>query len=976
MEAGDSAPLAGAEIHGFQTVADLRIEKLMEDASTRWLRPNEVYAILSNYMLFKIQPQPTENPKSITLVLRIQKLYVVNIGGMMGHPTIPSARMGYHLECLDGTGGTILLFDRKMLRNFRKDGHNWKKKKDGKTVQEAHEKLKENAFQKPPTPVECTDDLSLTNRMHHGSPSTPMNSSGSAHSELSGSGVMSEEINSREDRAINTDVPGIITKEKKGQTYVVGPQTVGSGVSLADNCNELWNHELSLHEINTLDWEDLVEPPTSTVSVLCREGDAPSSVQQMPDGLRNSVNNLSFLPSHDVVEGLPSSGHPTDITNDNGIDGVNRGGYFQAAKDQENPSPQFKTMNPTAQVADFKLDFVHSSASPDIFTGDAFLTQNSFGRWNSMNDDSLGLVAEQLEGVNSSGNKSNAFTIMGQSSTTEKVFSISDISPGWAYSTEETKVLVVGHFNEPYKHPMTSNIYCVFGEMHAAAEMIQAGVYRCTAMPHPPGSVNFFMSLDGYTPISQVLSFDYRSVPSIKLNGGVTSSEDDNNNVKWKEFQVQTRLAHLLFSTTNNIFIQSSRTQSKSLKEAKRYASVTSPLMEKNWMNLLRLSSNSEAFHVPATRDLFELVLKNKLQEWLLEKIAEGCKTPAHDSQGQGVIHLCAILDYAWAASLFSLSGMSLDFRDSSGWTALHWAAYFGREKMVAALLSAGANPSLVTDPTPEFPGGCIAADLASNQGYEGLAAYLAEKGLTAHFQAMSLSGNISAPLLPSSTNQLSSENIYPENLTEQELCLRESLAAYRNAADAADRIQAAFRERALKQQTKAVQLVKPEIEAARIVAALKIQHAFRNYSRRRMMKAAARIQSHFRTWKTRRHFLNMRKHAIKIQAAFRGHQVRKQYRKIIWSVGVLEKAILRWRLKRKGLRGVQVESKEAMKVDMEEEGTGEEDFFRISREQAEERVQRSVIRVQAMFRSHRAQQEYRRMKLAHEQANVVLLKE
>lgn len=39
-------------------------------------------------------------------------------------------------------GGTVVLYDRKVVRNFRKDGHNWKKKKDGKTVQEAHEKLK------------------------------------------------------------------------------------------------------------------------------------------------------------------------------------------------------------------------------------------------------------------------------------------------------------------------------------------------------------------------------------------------------------------------------------------------------------------------------------------------------------------------------------------------------------------------------------------------------------------------------------------------------------------------------------------------------------------------------------------------------------------------------------------------------------------------------------------------------------------
>jgi hypothetical protein len=39
-------------------------------------------------------------------------------------------------------GGSLFLFDRKILRYFRKDGHNWRKKKDGKTIKEAHEKLK------------------------------------------------------------------------------------------------------------------------------------------------------------------------------------------------------------------------------------------------------------------------------------------------------------------------------------------------------------------------------------------------------------------------------------------------------------------------------------------------------------------------------------------------------------------------------------------------------------------------------------------------------------------------------------------------------------------------------------------------------------------------------------------------------------------------------------------------------------------
>jgi len=40
------------------------------------------------------------------------------------------------------TGGTLFLFHRKQVRFFRKDGHNWRKKPDGKTVRETHEKLK------------------------------------------------------------------------------------------------------------------------------------------------------------------------------------------------------------------------------------------------------------------------------------------------------------------------------------------------------------------------------------------------------------------------------------------------------------------------------------------------------------------------------------------------------------------------------------------------------------------------------------------------------------------------------------------------------------------------------------------------------------------------------------------------------------------------------------------------------------------
>ena len=180
---------------------------------------------------------------------------------------------------------------------------------------------------------------------------------------------------------------------------------------------------------------------------------------------------------------------------------------------------------------------------------------------------------------------------------------------------------------------------------------------------------------------------------------------------------------------------------------------------------------------------------------------------------------------------------------------------------MVATLLSAGAKPNLITDPTPQNPGGRTAADLAYMKGYDGLAAYLSEKALVEQFNDMSLAGNISGSLETSTTDPANAENV-----TEDQLYMKDTLAAYRTTAQAAARIQAAFREHSLKLQAKAVELSCPEDEARKIVAAMKIQHAFRNFETRKMMKAVARIQYTFRTWKIRKEFLNMRRLTIKIQ--------------------------------------------------------------------------------------------------------------
>ncbi|TYJ15504.1 hypothetical protein E1A91_A10G188100v1 [Gossypium mustelinum] len=895
-------------IHWKFLLIDLDVRTMMEEAKSRWLRPNEIHAILSNYKYFPIHVKPVNLPQS----------------------------------------GTIVLFDRKMLRNFRKDGHNWKKKKDGKTVKEAHEHLKvgneerihvyyAHGLDNPTFVRRCywLLDKTLENivLVHYretkeGSPATPVNSNSCLTTDQSTPLLVMEDFDSGAANAYYED--------------------------LSDSIKA--NHEMTLHEINTLEWDELLVTNDSNDSAVS-SGDMNACFdqwnQKTVNGLSNDGGPISAYNSSPDISLLDNLVDPVAQSNNAYLN--TRGGVCYQTPGTE--------VNSTMQREDSSA--IGMGKPLDLLINNGLESQDSFGKWINctVTESPCSMGDPVLESSSSSGQDS--FT------SPEEIFSITEVSPAWAYSTEKTKILVTGVFHQAYQHLAKSNLFCVCGDVCYPAETIQVGVYRCLLSQHAPGLVKLYMSLDGHKPISQVLNFEYRAP---LLHDPVVPLEDKS---RWEEFRLQMRLAYLLFSTSKSLNILSGKVSPNSLKEAKKFAQKTSNISN-SWTYLIQSIEENRASFTQAKDSLFEIALKNRLKDWLLERIIYGSKTTEYDAQGQGVIHLCAILGYTWAIYLFSWSGLSLDFRDKHGWTALHWAAYYGRymlfaivniyfsrEKMVAVLLSAGAKPNLVMDPTTQNPSGCTAADLASLNGYDGLAAYLSEEALVAQFNDMALAGNASGSL---QTSRIEATNLV--NLNEDELYLRETLAAYRTAADAAARINTAFRAHSFKVRAKAVESYNAEDEARSIIAAMKIQHAFRNYEAKRKMAAAARIQYRFRTWKMHKDFLNMRRQAIKIQAAFLGFQARRQYRKIVWSVGVLEKAILRWRLRRKGFRGLQITTDEAVE-EQRQETYIEEAYYISSRKQAEERVEKAVIRVQSMFRSKKAQQEYRRMKLAHDLATL-----
>jgi len=90
---------------------------------------------------------------------------------------------------------------------------------------------------------------------------------------------------------------------------------------------------------------------------------------------------------------------------------------------------------------------------------------------------------------------------------------------------------------------------------------------------------------------------------------------------------------------------------------------------------------------------------------------------------------------------------------------------------------------------------------------------------------------------------------------------------------------------------------------------------------------------------------------------------VRKNYRKIIWSVGIVEKIILRWRRKGSGLRGFKSEAlTEGSSMQVASPKEDDYDFLKEGRKQKEERLQKALARVKSMVQYPEARDQYRRL--------------
>ncbi|KAJ4814750.1 calmodulin-binding transcription activator [Rhynchospora pubera] len=902
------------------------INELRKEAHARWLKPAEVFFILQNYEKYQITSEAPQKPPS----------------------------------------GSLFLFNRRVLRFFRKDGHSWRRKKDGRTVGEAHERLKVGNVEALNCYYAHGDQNPYFQRriywmlnpayehivlVHYREVSEGRYISlQAANFSARPSAVNSSKSQSTSNS--NASNPSYSSSYVEEVSSVQNANTRDNAQPEFSNALRQLEVQLSLEDVDDYIYLEENFPSSTTTNAnfhnfVGENAVDESLVQGLQLGLETSASpswkdmfelNAPAGINMDTTSNLldkstiPSSSQFTEAS----IDG------WQNTSNVHNPSDEAELRRRLSATRRFLLgsdsiDSPSQNSDKTLTENHALLRKFSSNEW--MQDLALNIEEGKKDNISSPSWFDDSQFLdphhavdMGSSGLTlaqRQLFSIREISPEWAFSSESAKVIITGCF---LCNPSDQPLAVMFGDIEVPVDIIQEGVLRCYTPPKlGPGKVTLCITSWNRESCSEVRDFEIRENQMPSATPRIAPPVANNTRTN-EELPLLLKFAQLLLGKTN--------------PDESLYGGVDL---------------------------IIEELLKEKLQGWLEMKMRlrddeAGCVLT---KQEQGVIHWVSGLGYKWALSPILEAGVGINFRDSKGWTALHWAAYFGREKMVAALLAKGASATVVTDPTPQDPLGKTPGFLASLQGHIGLAAYLSEVALTTHLSSLTIEeteiSKGSAELeAERAVENIAQKTIQLRGATEDELSLKDSLAAVRNASQAAARIQAAFRAFSFRKRHQ--NSIREVGEYGMTQEDLnEISNASRMHvpygSKHDREKAALSIQKKYRGWKGRKNFLTVRQHVVKLQALVRGHQARKKYREFIWTVSMVEKAVIRWRRKGAGLRGFRPDPIEPPQLEPVVEDEEEEDIAKVFRKQkVDNALEEAVSRVLSMVETPDARQQYRRM--------------
>lgn len=232
------------------------------------------------------------------------------------------------------------------------------------------------------------------------------------------------------------------------------------------------------------------------------------------------------------------------------------------------------------------------------------------------------------------------------------------------------QILIIGTFLRSQTEVVNCNWSCMFGEVEVPAEVLASGILCCQAPPLKVGRVPFYVTCSNRLACSEVREFDYTEsfAQNVDVSDFYNSSTEMQLHLSLEKLLSSTSVLHSNYSFDNDMVKRNLMFKLITLKE------------EEALLDREELMSEKNASQQKVKELTFFRQVKEKLYSWLLRKGIEDGKGPnVLNEEGQGVIHLIAALSYDWAIVPIITAGVNINFRDVNGWTALHWAASYGR---------------------------------------------------------------------------------------------------------------------------------------------------------------------------------------------------------------------------------------------------------------------------------------------------------
>ena len=528
-----------------------RAADIVKNAKTRWLRNTEVCDALLNYVAYGFEASAEA-------------------------PMKPRA-------------GTLYLINRRVVRFFRKDGHNWQKKKDGKTVRETHEKLKVgtvellNCYY-----THCEDDPRFQRRcywllnMDEGAvlvhylrvkqhPARALAAGSAAYAAyaaamnrkskggvVKGAGAKRTTAAGASRSGKSGHEQGLTASIHDGEYTAVTRRNVNEMLQRDDEDLAQIFHETGLDEGNGV-WSSIFDPdssadadgPTTSLSQLMREF---NNVDENVDDAHSDRRHLS---SYEDRESPANDDGPVLSLEEleRRIERIRE--QWQGSLSTDKDSQSIKNIDSQMRLLQEDVDRAVDASRRRAATNtpsDELSGEPSERATPVATDDLSGQgVSPDANGADNADvcvierPPSRIFRqIPATPSGVHILWSIVDFTPSWDDVTGGAKVIITG--NPLVEFDQEIDMCCVFGTKSVSIERLAPNVLKCEVPPHPPGRVSMFLAMDNGNghPVSEMCSFEYVDSAVARSQKSLSASKPVDPSAEMSDRDFQMRLVQLL----------------------------------------------------------------------------------------------------------------------------------------------------------------------------------------------------------------------------------------------------------------------------------------------------------------------------------------------------------------------------------------------------------------------------------------------